>query len=127
MNEAGLIKYLSEKPEAQLDYPFGPEARVFKVRAKMFALVMHRGDVIRVNLKCDPHEAIQLRDVFDAVTPGYHMNKKHWNTILIDGSIPTCEIERMIDSSYELVVKSLPKKERLGLEARHGEAVLYPP
>lgn len=126
MNNEELIKYLSDKPESILEYPFGPEAEVFKVSGKMFALVMHRENLTRVNLKCDPHEAIQLRDIFEGVTPGYHMNKKHWNTVLINTSIPRGEIERMIDSSYELVVRSLTKKQRLGLEARHGEAQLYP-
>lgn len=126
MNQHVLIKYLSSKPETILEYPFGPEAEVFKVCRKMFALVMHKENIVRVNLKCDPLEAIQLRDIFEGVRPGYHMNKKHWNTVHLDGSIPDCEVERMIDSSYELVVRSLTKKERLGLEARHGESVLYP-
>jgi predicted DNA-binding protein (MmcQ/YjbR family) len=126
MDASALIQYLSLKPEAVLEYPFGPEAEVFKVCGKMFALVMHRDNVTRVNLKCDPLEAIQLRDVFEGVTPGYHMNKKHWNTVLVNDSIPSGEIERMIDASYRLVVQSLTKKQRLGLEARFGTAVLYP-
>lgn len=126
MNQHILIEYLSSKPEATLEYPFGPEAEVFKVRGKMFALVMHKENVVRVNLKCDPLEAIQLRDIFESVTQGYHMNKKHWNTVCLDGSIPSGEVERMIDSSYELVVRLLTRKERLGLEARHGKMVLYP-
>ncbi|MFT6422293.1 MAG: putative DNA-binding protein (MmcQ/YjbR family) [Thalassolituus sp.] len=126
MDASALIQYLSSKPEAVLEYPFGPEAEVFKISGKMFALVMHRDNVTRVNLKCDPLEAIQLRDIFDGVTPGYHMNKKHWNTVLVNDSIPSGEIERMIDASYQLVVKSLTKNLRLGLEARFGAAVLYP-
>ena len=123
-NEA-LHTYLAAKPEAVLDYPFGPEAAVYKIMGKMFALVMVRSGVLAVNLKCDPQQAMALRDVFDAVQPGYHMNKKHWNTVLLDGSLPQGEVERLIDHSYSLVVKSLKKAERLGLEARHGTQNLY--
>ncbi|WP_221800682.1 MmcQ/YjbR family DNA-binding protein [Oceanobacter mangrovi] len=117
--------YLAARPEAVEDYPFGPDARVFKIAGKMFALLMHRHGQDCVNLKCDPQEAIELRDVFAAVQPGYHMNKKHWNTVVLDGSLPQGEIERMIDNSYALVVKTLPKATRQGLEARHGRAIIY--
>ena len=120
-----LKHYLLSKPEALEDYPFGPEAAVYKVHDKMFALVNMREGVLAINLKCDPLQAIQLRDVFSAVLPGYHMNKKHWNTVLIDGSLPDGEIARMIDHSYALVVKSLKKAVRQGLEARHGRELLY--
>ncbi|WP_428242894.1 MmcQ/YjbR family DNA-binding protein [Gynuella sp.] len=126
MTENELKQYLLSKPESVEDYPFGPEASVFKVHNKMFALSAVRGDgMLSVNLKCDPLQAVQLRDVFSAVLPGYHMNKKHWNTVLVDGSLPDGEIERMIDHSYSLVVKSLKKTERQGLELRHGKDVLY--
>ena len=73
-----------------------------------------------MNLKCDPAEALFLRDMFDAVVPGYHMNKTHWNTVILDGSIPRGEIERMIDRSYGLVVKKLKRAERVALEVRFG-------
>ena len=119
-NLDAVKQYLSSKPEALLDYPFGPEAEVYKILGKMFALLTHRNGQDCINLKCDPQEAIELRDVFEAVQPGYHMNKKHWNTVVIDGSLPQGEIERMIDNSYALVVKSLRKGERLGLEVRWG-------
>ena len=99
---------------------------MFKMSCKIVSLWRHRDHVTRVNLKCDPLETIQLRDIFDGVTPGYHMNKKHWNTVLVNDSIPCGEIERMIDASYRLVVQSLTKKQRLGLEVRFGTAVLYP-
>ncbi|AJQ92086.1 MmcQ/YjbR family DNA-binding protein [Gynuella sunshinyii] len=126
MTENELTQYLLSKPESLEDYPFGPEAAVFKVHDKMFALSAVRGDgILSVNLKCDPLQAVQLRDVFSAVLPGYHMNKKHWNTVLIDGSLPDGEIERMIDHSYALVVKSLKKAQRQGMELRHGKEVLY--
>lgn len=117
--------YLLARPEATEDFPFGPDARVFRVCHKMFALLAEKDGIARVNLKCDPQEALALRDVFDAVLPGYHMNKSHWNTVLLDGSIPVPELERMMDRSYGLVVKSLKKAERQALEIRHGHDVLY--
>lgn len=104
-----LKKYLLNKPEAVEDFPFGPEVAVYKVRDKMFALIGEENGESRINLKCDPVEATQLRMVFDAVLPGYHMNKKHWNTVVINGSIPDSEVKRMIDNSYTLVVKTLGK------------------
>lgn len=125
MDESALRACLLGKPEAREDYPFGPEAAVFKVQGRMFALISHRQGQVHLNLKCEPNEAMQLRDVFDAVRPGYHMNKRHWNTVVMDGSLPRGEIERMIDQSYGLVVKKLKKSVRLGLEARHGRAALY--
>ncbi|HTF94997.1 MAG TPA: MmcQ/YjbR family DNA-binding protein [Cellvibrio sp.] len=102
-------KYLLAKPEAEEDFPFGPEVAVYKVREKIFALIGIDNNEMRINLKCDPVEAEQLRMVFDAVIPGYHMNKKHWNTVIVNGSIPETEIKRMIDNSYALVVKGLGK------------------
>ena len=125
MTEAQLKQYLLGKPEALEDYPFGPEAAVYKVHDKMFALVNSRDGIPAINLKCDPLQAVQLRDVFAAVLPGYHMNKTHWNTVLIDGSLPDGEIERMIDHSYALVVKSLKKLLRQGMEVRYGRDLLY--
>lgn len=117
--------YLLERPDAWEDFPFGPDVAVFKIRQKMFATLGFEGEVYRMNLKCDPQEAQFLRDMFDAVMPGYHMNKNHWNTVILDGSIPAGEIERMIDRSYALVVKGLPKSERVALEVRHGKDTLY--
>ncbi len=118
MNPKQLRKYLLSKPEAYEDYPFGPEATVYKVKNKMFALTYQEKKHLHINLKCDPMEAVQLRDVFDAVLPGYHMNKTHWNTVVLDGSVPVFELERMIDNSYMLVVKKLKKHERFALELR---------
>ncbi|WP_075185050.1 MmcQ/YjbR family DNA-binding protein [Teredinibacter haidensis] len=129
--DEGLARiYMLSLPEAVEDFPFGPEARVLKVRDKMFGLVSHcewKGvaRVSRLNLKCDPQEALMLRDVFDAVLPGYHMNKTHWNSVLLDGSIPHGEIERMIDKSYGLVVRGLKKDQRRALELRWGESAIY--
>ena len=120
-----LRNYLLGKPEAQEDFPFGPEAAVFKIQGKMFALLVERAGVASINLKCDPEQAIGLRDLFPAVTPGYHMNKRHWNTVRDDGSVPAAELQRMVDHSYALVVRGLTRAQRLGLEARHGKAALY--
>lgn len=93
-------------------YPFGPDALVFKVGDKMFGLVAEDSDPIAVSLKCDPDLALELRAQYPAVTPGYHMNKKHWNTLVADGSIPSDEILELIDHSYQLVVAGLPRAER---------------
>ena len=105
--------YLLNKPATVLDFPFGADVYVFKVKKKMFATLaigkMGKGDNEGnldwwMNLKCDPDEAAILRDIFPGVIPGYHMNKALWNTIILDGSIPRGEIERMIDNSFKLVV-----------------------
>lgn len=122
--------YLLSKPNAEEDFPFGDQAAVFKINNKMFALCFSQKQSVkegkdRVNLKCDPEQAFILRDIFDAVIPGYHMNKKHWNTVILNGSIPQGEIERMIDHSYTLVVKGLPKGQRLALEIEFGPEQLY--
>ena len=81
--------------------------------------------VAATNLKCDPDEAIMLRDIFNAVKPGYHMNKCHWNTVVLDGSVPVGEIERMMDRSYGLVVKNLKKVERDALLLAHGAEEIF--
>jgi predicted DNA-binding protein (MmcQ/YjbR family) len=117
--------YLLSKPESTEDFPFGPEVAVMKVQSKMFATLAAENGVARMNLKCDPHEALILREIFPAVIPGYHMNKQHWNTVVLDGSIPRGEIERMVDNSYILVVRGLTAPKRRALEIRHGRSVLY--
>ena len=118
--------YLLGKPEAFEDYPFGPDVAVMKVAGKMFAtLAVDKQGRHNMNLKCDPDEALILRDIFEAVRPGYHMNKRHWNTLLLDGSVPRGETERMIDNSYTLVVRGLKRAERQALEIRHGKENLY--
>lgn len=91
------------------DTPFGPDTLVFKVGGKLFALI----DIEKfesVNLKCDPERAVELREQYDGIIPGYHMNKKHWNTVSFGGSVPDRLILELVDHSYELVFKSLPKK-----------------
>ena len=98
MTDNDVEQYLMSKPEAYKDYPFGPEVAVFKVKNKMFATLAEENNEGRMNLKCEPTEALMLRDIFESVIPGYHMNKKHWNTIKLDGSVPDNEIKRMIDN-----------------------------
>jgi predicted DNA-binding protein (MmcQ/YjbR family) len=125
MNFDAARAYLRKRPASVEDFPFGPDVYVYKIRTRMFATLVESEDVARMNLKCDPAEALFLRDMFDAVVPGYHMNKTHWNTVILDGSIPRGEIERMIDRSYALVVKRLKRAERVALEVRFGAAALY--
>ena len=116
-------KYLLSKPEAIVDYPFGDDIKVFKVKNKMFATLalgkMGKGDGDKrdwwMNLKCDPDEAVMLRDIFPSIIPGYHMNKRLWNTVILDGAIPEGEIERMMDNSYLLVVSKMTKKEQASI------------
>lgn len=92
-------------------FPFDDVTLVFKVGGKMFALVNLDGD-LNINLKCDPEKAIELRESFNSIKPGYHMNKVHWNSVYIDGTIPSNLIRQWICESYSLVFSSLPKKSR---------------
>jgi len=105
-----ITQYCLSKPDAYLDYPFGPSPAVVKVYDKMFALVFIRNDKPCLSLKCDPFVAKSLRQQYSAVAPGYHLNKEHWNTVVIDGSVPDDEIMWMIDHSYELVVRRIRGK-----------------
>jgi predicted DNA-binding protein (MmcQ/YjbR family) len=107
-----LRQTLLEKKATTEETPFGPQALVYKVLGKMFALVAWEEDPLSISLKCDPDFALALRAQYPAVIPGYHMNKKHWNTITLDGSIPEEQILEMIDDSYQLVVKGLKKEDR---------------
>ena len=109
-----LRDYCLRKPGAFEDFPFGEDTLVIKVKDKMFALIpLDRHDEPpQISLKCDPQLADMLRDIYDAVKPGYHLNKKHWNTVTVDGSISDDEVFEMIDQSYILVVKSLKKADR---------------
>jgi predicted DNA-binding protein (MmcQ/YjbR family) len=112
MDFESLRTYLLSKPEAVEDFPFDMTTLVLKVGGKMFAALVINDQPLRVNLKCDPVKAELLREKYPAVKPGYHMNKKHWNTVVLDGSVPEDEIRAMVDESYALVVKGLPKKGR---------------
>jgi len=105
-------EYCLRKNGATESSPFGEDTIVFKVAGKMFALAALDEIPAMVNLKCDPDLALELRDRYEQVRPGYHMNKKHWNTVELGAGIPETEIRKMIDHSYELVVKGLPKAKR---------------
>src|SRR5205823_11790443 len=108
-------EYCLTKPNATERTPFGETVLVFKVAGKMFALMSLNEVPATANLKCDPELALDLRDRYEQVQPGYHMNKKHWNTVEIDSGIPDVELRKMIDHSYELVVKRLPEAKRKSL------------
>lgn len=115
-----LITYCLSKKAATEDYPFGPLPLVMKVGGKMFALIMITAEekVSHISLKCDPVIAENLREQHEAVQPGYHLNKKHWNTVAVDSSLTEADLHNMIDHSYDLVVKSLPKAQRLAITQR---------
>ena len=103
---------LKAKPGATEEFPFDADTMVFKVGGKMFALLAFRETPLKITLKCDPGEAEVLREMYAAVTAGYYMNKRHWNTVVLDGEIPDDEIIAMTDASYTLVRQSLPKAQR---------------
>ena len=109
MDLESFREYCLRKPGATEDMPFGEDVLVFRVGGKMFALAPLDEVPATANLKCDPDLALELRDRYEQVRPGYHMNKKHWNTVEIDSEIPDAELQRMIDHSYELVMQTLPK------------------
>jgi len=114
MNIEEIRVYCLSRKQTNEGFPFGDDTLVFKVKGKMFVLMNLEGE-LRLNLKCDPEEAIRLREKYDAVIPGYHMNKKLWNTVIADGSITDELLKKWINDSYELVVRKLPKKDRIGL------------
>jgi predicted DNA-binding protein (MmcQ/YjbR family) len=99
-------------PGAVEDFPFGDEVSVFKVAGKMFALSELDGDPLQLSIKCEPELAVQLRATHPAIGPGYHLNKRHWNTVTLDGSLPDQMVTDMLGDSYDLVVASLPKARR---------------
>lgn len=107
-----VIDHFLSKPGAEETTPFGPDVLVYKVSGKMFALTVPEDFPARINLKCDPERAVLLREEYEAVIPGYHMNKRHWNTVILDGSLPSKLVRELIDHSYELVAASLPKKKK---------------
>lgn len=109
MDIESFHSFCLSKPGTTESSPFGPDVVVFKVMEKMFALMSISGNMT-VNLKNDPERNIELRDRFEGVIPGYHMNKEHWNTVSLDFDVPDGEISEMVNQSYALVVKGLPKK-----------------
>ncbi len=117
MDLAGLTAYCVDRPGAEAGHPFGPGALVVKVMGKIFAIIAEDADPPSVSLKCDPELAPVLREAYEAVTPGYHLNKRHWNTVTLDGTVPDAQVRDWIDDSYDLVVAGLPRTTRATLLA----------
>lgn len=110
-----LREYLMAKSHTSEETPFGPDVLVYKVAGKMFATLSFDKGVGSSNLKCDPDRALELREQHEAIQPGYHMNKRHWNTLVLDGSLASHLVADLVDHSYDLVVQSLTKKRRAEL------------
>jgi predicted DNA-binding protein (MmcQ/YjbR family) len=116
MTPAALRRACLALSGATETFPFGPENSVFKVSGKIFALSrLHRAPSLRISLKCDPGLAEQLRASHAAITPVYHLNKRHWNTVVLDGSLSDAMVRDMIEDSYDLIVAKLPKRTRQAL------------
>ena len=111
MEFSAAQEYLLQKHQAKENFPSGPDVAVYKVCHKMFATLTNDAGLARINLKCDPEKAVALREQHPAIQPGYHMNKKHWNTVFLDGSLSDAEIRELIDHSYDLVINNLPTEE----------------
>lgn len=122
MRPKDITDHALSLPEVGEDEPFSPGVLVYKVAGKVFAIMQPDDDVPRVTLKCEPSLALELRAQFPAVTAGYHVNKKHWNTVPLDGSVPDDEILDMVDHAYDRVVAGLPRyvRERLAAVPRNG-------
>jgi predicted DNA-binding protein (MmcQ/YjbR family) len=118
---AELAQFALGLPEVTEEQPFGPGADVYKVTGKIFAIISPERIPPAVALKCDPLMAIALREEYEAVIPGYHLNKKHWNTVILDGTIPDVEIEDMVLHSYERVIAGLPRVVRHRLESARSD------
>ena len=118
------MSYLADDARAALltknavseETPFGPDVLVYKVGEKMFATLGFEDEIGRMNLKCDPDRAIELREEHENIVPGYHMSKKHWNTLVLDGSLPASLVSELIEHSYDLVISGMTKKQRAELE-----------
>jgi predicted DNA-binding protein (MmcQ/YjbR family) len=110
MNLEDIREYCLSKPGAEEGFPFGETTLVFKVKGKMFLLLALDEDTPQFNAKCDPDRAIELRDTYACIIPGYHMNKKHWNTVIVDGTLNNRQLKELIDDSYNLVAPKGKKK-----------------
>ncbi|MER5459577.1 MULTISPECIES: MmcQ/YjbR family DNA-binding protein [unclassified Streptomyces] len=115
MKAQELRAFCLEFNAAVEEFPFGPETSVFKVLGKLFALSSLAAEPLKVNLKCEPEIAVQLRADHEAIAPGYHMNKRHWNTVTVD-ELPDRMVRELIEDSYDLVVAGLPRADRLRLD-----------
>jgi len=118
MNIEEFRDYCLNKKGVEETFPFGEQTLVFKVMGKMFALTGLENEIFKVNLKCNPERAIELREEYEDIQPGWHMSKKHWNTVTNNSDVPDQLLQEMIDQSYDLVVKSLTKKLRDELQGR---------
>ncbi|WP_046774949.1 MmcQ/YjbR family DNA-binding protein [Streptomyces yangpuensis] len=115
MTPAQLREFCLGFNAAVEEFPFTPETSVFKVKGKMFALSTLDAEPLKINLKCEPELAVRLREEHEAIAPGYHMNKRHWNTVTV-GGIPDVMLRELVEDSYDLVVAGLPRAERLKLD-----------
>ncbi|MFJ3978390.1 MmcQ/YjbR family DNA-binding protein [Streptomyces sp. NPDC090021] len=115
MTPAQLREFCLGFNAAVEEFPFTPETSVFKVKGKMFALSTLDAEPLKINLKCEPELAVRLREEHEAIAPGYHMNKRHWNTVTV-GGIPDAMLRELVEDSYDLVVAGLPRAERLKLD-----------
>ena len=115
MNIEAIREYCYIKKGISEDFPFDEDTLVIRVMNKIFLLASLEKIPLQINLKCDPELAVEYRERYEAVQPGYHMHKSHWNTVIMDGSVPQKELKEMIDHSYELVVSGLKKSEREAL------------
>ena len=118
MDASDLRTWCLQQPGATEDFPFGPASSVFRVAGKMFALSALDRTPLEVSVKCEPELAVGLRESYPAIRPGYHLNKRHWNTITIDGSLEDRLVRDMVEDSWDLVVDKLPVKRRSALRAR---------
>lgn len=118
MDIESLRNYCLSKQAAEETLPFGPDTLVYKVGGKIFLICSMNAEPLQFNVKCDPEKVIELRERYECVQPGYHMNKKHWNTILVDGSVSNSMLKEWIDDSYELIVDSLPAKAKAQLKRK---------
>ena len=116
MNIEQIREYCLKKKGVTEEFPFDEETLVFKVAGKIFLLASLESVPLQINLKCDPEKAIELREEYEAVQPGYHMNKTHWNTITLDRTVPANKILEWIDHSYNLVMSGLKKSDLKGLK-----------
>jgi predicted DNA-binding protein (MmcQ/YjbR family) len=118
MDPETIRKYCLNKRSVTESFPFGNDTLVFKVSGKIFLLLSLEASPLQFNVKCDPEQAEILREEYSSVIPAFHMNKKHWNSVILDGNVPSGLIREMIDASYRLVIKTLPLKERKKLESK---------